>query len=292
MLNYFLVIYMKKIEIAERWVLDHLPLFACPVCGEKIVSIDNHQLICTNGHRTNFNKHGYLYLLNHGGSSEYDREMLSARRKLLTAGLFLPIVHEIGSQLGPEPQNILDVGCGEGTPLNQLANQLKQPKNAYVGFDISRAGVQLATQLNPNLFFCLADLRALPFQDESFDTIIDLFSPSDYQEFDRVLKPGGRLFKIIPDNDYLPELRALLYDPNDPHRHYNNDDVKDLFLKHYQNAEIKSLRYQFKLPADLRKAMVLMSPLHWGEDVRQLTTNDYENFDHVTVNVNLLIAKK
>ena len=107
-----------------------------------------------------------------------------------------------------------------------------------------------------------------------------------------MLKPGGRLFKIIPDNDYLPELRALLYDQNDPHRHYDNDDVKDLFLKHYQNAEIKSLRYQFELPTDLRKAMVMMSPLHWGEDVRQLTANDYENFDHVTVNVNLLIAKK
>lgn len=283
---------MKKIEIAERWVANHLALFACPVCGQAIMTIEQHQMICQNGHRINFNKHGYLYLLNHGESSEYDREMLSARRQLLTAGLFLPIMQEIAHQVGQVPQNILDVGCGEGTPLNQLASILQQPQNAYVGFDISRAGIQLATQLNPDLFFCLADLRSLPFQDESFDTIIDLFSPSDYQEFDRVLKPGGRLFKIIPDNDYLPELRALLYGHDDPHRHYDNHAVKQLFLSHYQGAEEKPLRYVFKLPTDLRKQMVLMSPLHWGEGVRQLSTADYQRFDHVTVNVNLLVAKK
>lgn len=283
---------MKKIEIAERWVKDHMALFACPVFGQKIVAVDQQQMICQNHHRTNFNKHGYLYLLNHGESFEYDHEMLSARRQLLTAGLFLPIIQEIASQLGHQPQNILDVGCGEGTPLNQLAKAVKQPQNAYVGFDISRAGIQLATQLNPQLFFCLADLRSLPFSAESFDTIIDLFSPSDYQEFDRVLKPGGRLFKVIPDNNYLPELRQLLYAQDDPHRHYDNHAVKQLFLSHYQETQVKPLQYQFQLPADLRKAMVLMSPLHWGERVRQLTTADYESFKQVTVNVNLLVAKK
>lgn len=283
---------MKKIEIAERWVESHLSLFACPVCGQAIQMIDNHQMVCVNQHRTNFNKHGYLYLLNHGESSEYDRAMLSARRQLLAAGLFKPIIKAVAEEVGPAPQNILDVGCGEGTPLSQLAAELQQAGNAYVGFDISLAGIQLATQLDPRLFFCLADLRSLPFSNSSFDTIVDLFSPSDYQEFDRVLRSDGKILKVIPDDDYLPELRALLYEENDPHRHYNNGKVKQLILRHYQKATVKPIRYRFELPKELRRAMVMMSPLHWGEDVRQLTDADYQRFDHVTVNVNLLIAGK
>ncbi|KRN58677.1 methyltransferase domain-containing protein [Limosilactobacillus secaliphilus] len=283
---------MKKIEIAEDWVQRHLDIFACPICGQPIEKIDQQQLVCVNQHRINFNKHGYLYLLNHGESSEYDREMLSARRQMLDAGLFLPIVKTIAQQIGSRPQRILDVGCGEGTPLYQLANILADPENAYVGFDISRAGIQLATQLDPQLFFCLADLRALPFQNESFDTIIDLFSPSDYQEFDRVLKAGGQVIKVIPDNDYLPQLRACLYDEDDPHRHYSNQSVKERFLEHYPKAEVKPMSYDFKLPSDLRHAMVMMSPLHWGSGAHQLTNEDYQRLDRVTVNVNLLLAKK
>ena len=45
------------------------------------------------------------------------------------------------------------------------------------------------------------------FAPASFDTILNLFSPSNYQEFDRILKPGGQVIKVVPAASYLKELR-------------------------------------------------------------------------------------
>lgn len=281
---------MKKIEIAEEWLNHHLKLLRCPVCQAPFKEINDHQLQCINNHRLNINKHGYVYFLTRGVKSEYDQEMLAARRTLLNAGLFNGILEEIALRMPDQPQTILDVGTGEGTPLAVLQKIRNQPKDIYIGFDISRAGVQLATQLNPALFFCLADLRQLPFANHSMDTIIELFSPSDYQEFHRVLKPGGAIFKVIPTNQYLHEMRQLLYPENDQHQQYDNSAVKELFFQHYSHSTSINVRYQFNLPESLRAAMILMSPLHWGKNARKLAPHEVQKLSSVTVDVDLLIG--
>lgn len=281
---------MKKIELVEQWLRNHINLLRCPVCQSPFQRLDQHQLQCVNNHRINVNKHGYVYFLNRSVKSEYDQQMLIARRALLNAGLFNGILDKI-SQLMPESsQTILDVGTGEGTPLACLQKIRANTDDTYIGFDISRAGVQLATQLNPSLFFCLADLRQLPFADNSMDTIIELFSPSDYHEFNRVLKPNGRIFKVIPSPNYLHEMRELLYPVDDRHQQYDNSAVKQLFLQHYPNADIFNIKYQFKIPEDLRSSMILMSPLHWGKNARKLNLKEINQLKSVTVDVDLLMG--
>ncbi|MGN1284628.1 MAG: methyltransferase domain-containing protein, partial [Candidatus Limosilactobacillus intestinavium] len=236
------------------------------------------------------NKHGYVYFLNRGVKSEYSQDMLEARRAILNAGLFNGILDRINQLMPDQPQKILDVGTGEGTPLARLQKIRECKEDTYIGFDISRAGVQLATQLNPDLFFCLADLRQLPFADDSMDTIIELFSPSDYHEFNRVLKPGGQIFKVIPGSSYLQEMRELLYPADDRHQHYDNSAVEQLFLKHYQNAKVINIQYLFEIPESLRSSMILMSPLHWGKNVRELDSNEVQQLKSVTVDVDLLVG--
>lgn len=282
---------MKKIERAEKLVQNHLNTFRCPICHQGYIKLTGNTLVCAEGHTIDFNRHGYLHFLNTQGTTEYDRLMFLSRRRLLEAGLFKPIIEKVNSLLPTSPQSILDVGTGEGTPLAQLA-AFRHHQDFYVGFDISKPGITLATQLDIDAFFCVADLRQLPFADQSFDTVLELFSPSDYREFNRVLKENGRLMKVIPNGDYLLELRHLLYGDQDQHYHYDNSKVLKLFKQHYPDAKQVPIRYQFNLPHELVTDMIKMTPMSWGRDAHQPTGDELENLTSITVDVSLLVAKK
>lgn len=283
---------MKKRELAAQWVVKHGEMLDCPICQAAFTVVGNQSIRCTNGHQWNFNRAGFIHFLQ-GASAQngYDQVMLAARRRVLTAGLFKPMVEVINTHLPSQPIRLIDVGTGEGTPLAQLEKLRHQADDALAGFDISKAGVNLATQLDPaKLFFCVADLRKLPFQTASLDAVIELFSPADYDEFDRVLKPGGKVLKIIPTGNYLRELRNLLYPADDQHRNYDNHLVKERFLRRYPNGTVIPINYRFKLAPELRKDLVAMSPLHWGKQARQLGEAELANLAEVTVEVELLHA--
>lgn len=283
---------MKKRELAAQWVAKHGEMLACPICQTTFTLVENQSIRCANGHQWDFNRAGFVHFLQ-GSTAQngYDQAMLAARRRVLTAGLFKPVVEAVNTYLPDKPIRLIDVGTGEGTPLAQLEALRNQADDALAGFDISKAGVNLATQLDPtNLFFCVADLRKLPFQTASLDAVIELFSPADYDEFDRVLKPGGRVLKIIPTGDYLRELRNLLYPAGDQHRNYDNHLVKERFLRRYPNGTVIPINYRFKLAPELRQDLVAMSPLHWGKQARQLQDDDLAALAEVTVAVELLKA--
>lgn len=283
---------MKKSERQRRFVQETIDLFRCPTCQAPMRGVVGNSVICQNGHQIDFNRHGYLHFLNRAADTEYGREMFLARRQLLTAGLFKPIVAAIAKHLPAQPLRILDVGTGEGTPLKQLADLRTAVQDTMVGFDISKPGITLATQLGMNAFFCVADLRQLPFNDGKFDAVVELFSPSDYREFNRVLAPGGYLMKVVPNSGYLGELRQLLYGDHQAKSHYDNQRVVDLFSKHYPDCQLERVKYRFTIPTGLQSALVEMTPLHWGKGAKQLTTAELANLTTVTVDVSLLLAKK
>jgi 23S rRNA (guanine745-N1)-methyltransferase len=274
---------MKKIEAAQQFLQHHLALFRCPVCQQPYEAVEGFSLVCPIGHRLDLNRKGTLYFLQHQIKSEYDADMLSSRRRILQAGLFDPFVQAIQQQLAPDA-TILDVGCGEGTSLQQLATAT----NTAVGFDISPAGVNLATQPQTPAFFCVADLARLPFNDHSFTTVLNLFSPSNYAEFQRVLKPGGQLFKIIPNADYLAELRAALY-ANDPRKSsYSNEQVLTHFQHYYPQAQTTRFRYQLPLTSALARDLLYMTPLHWQAPEERVKAYLAAPLTAITVDVTLL----
>lgn len=247
---------MKKIDQKAQWAATLGPLFACPVCHEPLF-VENHSLVCPNAHRYDLAKKGTVNFLNAPVKTEYTAEMLAARRRVLQAGLFSPFVDKIAAQLTGSEQ-LLDIGCGEGTPTAELA---KTGAKA-IGFDISAPAIQLAGALATDAFYCVADLARLPFVDQSFDVLVDLFSPGAYAEFDRVLKPGGRLFKVIPEADYLRELRQGLY-AGTPKGTYSNAPVLARFLATYPDAQVQDLTYDFPVDARQFEDIVAMTPLSW-----------------------------
>ncbi|KRO16780.1 putative RNA methyltransferase [Lacticaseibacillus saniviri] len=271
---------MRKIFEKAQFVSDHPGIFACPVCGAELLR-DELSLVCANQHRFDLAKKGTVNFLNAPVATEYSTNMLSARRTALNAGLFDPFLDEIKPQLNAADR-VLDIGCGEGTPTVKLA----ESGATTIGFDISAPAINLAGALNSPAFFCVADLAHLPFLAGSFTTIVDLFSPGAYAEFERVA-PGGRLFKVIPNADYLKQLREGLYAGSDKAT-YSNAKVMSHLQQRYPEAQIQRVRYDFALTPALFEAVLTMTPLSWQASVEARTQLLANPPAAITVDVSLI----
>ncbi|KRK45378.1 methyltransferase domain-containing protein [Dellaglioa algida] len=283
---------MKKIEKSAIFLKNKIDLFRCPVCLQPYSEVRGQTMICPDDHQVDLSKKGTLYFLNHGVKSDYELDMWLARRQLLQAGLFKPITDKILEQLSDESETIMDVGCGEGTPLHNIEVARQNSQDTYVGFDISKDAINYATQQETDAFYCIADLAKLPFNNQSFSTIIDIFSPSAYAEFDRVLEENGQLLKIIPNSNYLVELRELLYNEESHNRSYSNEKVLNLFKEKYPDSEQIVISYQFDIPEGLFPALLEMTPLHWGATSDNQTRAKAHPLKQITVDVTLLKHRK
>jgi SAM-dependent methyltransferase len=105
----------------------------------------------------------------------------------------------------PADPDVLDIGPGDG------ARTLANLPVGSVGVDISRRGLELATETVPDAHFLQGDMTTLALADDSFDAITAYHAvfhvprvdhPDVYQEFARVLRPGGRLLMTLPSGRF------------------------------------------------------------------------------------------
>lgn len=282
---------MKKIERAALFLQQNYPLFRCPVCQQHFLKPMQHSLTCIKGHQFDLSKKGTLYLLLHGIKSEYDDLTLwQARRYMLSQGFFAPIIEAILKYLPHKDLRILDIGCGEGSVLHALEQQ-RNYQDTLVGFDISKPAINLATQQATQAFFCNADLAALPFSDQSFDVLIDMFTPSAYEEFARVAKNKAQLLKVVPNANYLIELREALYCDEKQKQSYSNQKVVELFYQHYPQAKAQVISYQYALDELSLPNLLKMTPLQWGAKAENKANLLKQGLRQVTIDVTLLIAE-
>lgn len=175
---------------------------------------------------------------------------------MIRSGMYQPVIEKIASLM--QNGNVLDVGCGEGSFLQQL-NQINE-NPVSIGFDIAKEGIYLASNQPIEAFWCVADLTNLPFANESFDTILNIFSPSQYREFKRVMKPDGCVVKVVPQAGYLQELRAIYHPDGDT---YSNEAVIQRFTEELSLDYRERVTYDFEIPEENRLDLLEMSPLEW-----------------------------
>ena len=100
---------------------------------------------------------------------------------------------------------VLDAGCGDG------ARTLANLPPGSVGLDVSRRGLDLARETVPDARLVHGEMSALPFAADRFDAVTAYHAvfhvererhPDVYDEFARVLRPGGRLLMTLPSGRF------------------------------------------------------------------------------------------
>lgn len=119
------------------------------------------------------------------------------------------------AELRPDDRRILDVGCGPGTLVGELA----EAGYEATGFDISERAVELASRRFPASRFTQHAVEELPWPVESgsqdvvvsFEVIEHLLRPRSVVEGAReALAPGGHLALSTPHHGLLKNIAVAL----------------------------------------------------------------------------------
>lgn len=213
-----------------------MSLFICPVC-KKTLNEKEKIYRCENGHSFDKSKFGYVNLLQSQKSSAKrhgdDRLMIRARRVFLSKGYYGFLLEELIKccDLLPDGDKfVLDAGCGECYYSSETKKSLAEKGKSidFYGVDISKDALEFASKRKSNIPLAVASLYDMPFANESFDAVFNVFSPEANSEFFRVLKTDGLLIKVIPLEKHLYGLKKIVYD-----KPYLND-VPDICIEGFE----------------------------------------------------------
>ena len=110
-----------------------------------------------------------------------------------------------------EGKKVLEVGCGRGGGASYISRYYKP--EIYIGMDISESSIKFCNEHYnvDNLSFIHGVAESIPYEDNSFDLIVNVESARVYSdiraffnEVYRVLRPGGKL--LLADMIYPHEL--------------------------------------------------------------------------------------
>jgi ubiquinone/menaquinone biosynthesis C-methylase UbiE len=126
---------------------------------------------------------------------------------------------------------MLDAGCGTGLNLASM------PAGS-VGIDLNPRNLDLIRERLPHHPVVLGDIEAMPFEDESFSTVVctEVLEHVPYpekalREMFRVLKSGGLLIGSVPCRSMIWKLRFLssTCPGNEPfHNEYRSAEVREM----------------------------------------------------------------
>jgi 23S rRNA (guanine745-N1)-methyltransferase len=250
----------------------------CPVCSTPLRDARSH-LVCVEGHTFNRAREGYVDLLpmGHGRSRLRGdtREMLDARRRILTGGHFARIAQRLGALAREHCTattrgrdfTVLDAGCGIGYYVGQMSQDWPETRPAsFFGVDISRAALRMAARAYPRVSFILNDVKhRLCFAAGSVDLLLNIFAPRNATEFRRVLSPRGRLLSVIPQPTHLQELRAHW-----PMLRIDEDKADRIAAQLGPAAATERLEYHVSLDGRDQLDLLRMTPSYWHLDTADL----------------------
>ena len=290
----------KRMQSANN-VSHNDTIFACPICQSSMKVMEFKSFICSNHHTFDFAKQGYINLTTHPVKVNYSKELFEARRKLITETAFYePLIEAIVKVLHQyfagtkETLTILDTGCGEGSHLSMICDSIRSDflkKVVGVGIDLSKEGIMVAAKNYSEQIWAVADLANTPFKHSQFDVILNILSPSNYVEFNRLLKSDGVVIKISPQSGYLKELREHLFIEPEK-QNYSNAEIVDRFNASFSFVESTRITYKANLNQSAIKWLVAMTPLTWNANEEVVATFLKRESAKITVDLDILIGKK
>lgn len=267
----------------------------CPVCQQALIAGDNKWL-CENNHHFDLAKQGYCNLLlsNQKSSSSPgdDAQMLQARFAFLNAGHYQPVsdaINQLISKYCASPEQVLDLGCGEGYYLSRLQQHFENDNCHYYGTDISKQALKLAARHHKSIDWFVAAAKNQPFIQHQLDLVLNIFAPADWQEMQRILKPDGHVLLAVAGDDHLQSLREMIYDSVTPHQ-------PERFLEKLSDEFelIDSVDCQFELQLsdnESIQSLLQMTPYFWQADEKcRQSIEGLQSFS-TPVNVRLYLIK-
>lgn len=257
-------------------------MFRCPVCRlglDQPVGPPPAPWTCPSGHSFDVAREGYVNLLithqrrqREPGDSA---EMLQHRRRFLDAGHYRPLAEALAAFARPG-QAVLDAGCGEGYYTRTWPD--KHEGLEVWAVDIAKPAVRSAAKRarGPRPYYAVASVYDLPVADASIDLALSVFAPLHSPEFERVLRPGGRLITVTPGPDHLDGLKAKLFSEPEPHPERGPFDGDDATTR-LSRAGSQRLRFDLELAdADAVADLLNMTPYAWyvSPEVRQSVVSE------------------
>ncbi len=197
-----------------------MPELLCPVCGGVLAQGEKVEH-CPSGHSFDRAKSGYVNLLvarQSGAQHGDDKEMVRARRAFLDGGWYALLRDALCSAAvrhapAEGTVDLLDAGCGECYYTAAVAAALRAEgkRVSAAGVDISRDALRWGGKRARDLRLAVASVFRLPVAAESCDILLNVFAPFAGEEYCRVLRRGGMLLHVSPDEMHLWELKKAVY---------------------------------------------------------------------------------
>jgi 23S rRNA (guanine745-N1)-methyltransferase len=260
-------------------------VLACPHCRRPL-QLSRAGATCENRHSFDRGRGGYLNLLVGGRLSGARTpgdtpDALAARRRFLVGGHYTPIVTALAEAIDVPGGPVLDVGCGEGYYLSQL------PLRDRFGLDIAKRAVQMAAMLLPNSQFVVGSAHRLPVLDQSVATVVSVFAPHPFEEFERVLQPGGRWVTVTPGPHHLREMRPTL--SGESGRKAGDRLERRSEPPREATAAIR-VEFKLQLSAAALRDLFLMTPMRWQAGATGTATEQVGDVQGGEVSVDVWVS--
>lgn len=273
---------LSKRALSIQQIQQHIEIFACPICKTQMAINEEGKMSCTSNHSFDVAKQGYLYLLNRPVNSMYGKELFESRHAVIDAGIYDQMQQIIIEQISMDSPVLLDTGCGEGSHLHRICQKLDRAMG--VGIDISKEGILAAAKFYSQQLWCVGDLANSPYNEGAFDVILNILSPANYEEFQRLLKPGGKVLKIVPQENYLKELRVQAFADSEKES-YTNAQTVERFKESFPHTEVKRITYTVPLEQELVQKLLKMTPMGW-----HIENKESIQLQQITIDLDLLIG--
>ena len=194
MLIVFVLWTMRRSPAVRRWVWRTIHQFL----GRKYANV----------HWWTFMNYGYA-------PDEGAEAHLALQAKDEQGRMCAQLYHHVASQVDIAGREVLEVGCGRGGGSSYISRYLA-PKHV-TGLDVSDSQIEFCRRVHGNsvIEFVAGSAERLPFEDESFDVVVNVESsfcygdmPAFLAEVDRVLRPGG--YFLFADIRLTHEVDQLL----------------------------------------------------------------------------------